>query len=271
MTKKQLRREGRRVRKLQRLKKWLNSEACEELKVIEKFLYNGDEAFPKACTKASPFVKALVYSVPVEQLKQYIKLGDWWEKNELYMEIQSIIHGKSLDSQIESLISNIKAKSQGKENIEDEVVHEYMFECIINLLNQYHEMPPEWLNYVAHGFYNINFLHNNVTILLMPELTDIIKAACCMSHTTQVMELIVWDKYVRKDISDKLNLPIRDDSFVFKPIPIEKKQWHIIWWVIYDHLPLKYQSQIKPSISIKELSNNKIINQIIKDFDLKVI
>lgn len=271
MTKKELRREGRRVRKYQRLEKWLDSDACYELKVVEQFLYNGDETFPKVCTKASPLVKALVHAVPIEQLKKYTSLGDWWEKNELYMEIQSIISGKSVNNQVGTLIQSIKAKSNGNSNVENEILHEYMYDYIINLLNKYHEQPPEWMKYVAHGFYNTFFLHNNVSILLIPDLSNILKAACCMNHTTQVMELIIWDKYVRQDISDKLNLPIRHDNFIFDKKPIEKKDWHIIWWVIYDHLPNRYKSTIKPSISFKELSNNKEIIKLINDFDLKPV
>ena len=127
MTKKHLRREGRRVRKWQRLEKWLNSEACEELKVIEKLLYNGVEPFPKGCTKVPPLVKVLVHNVPVEQLKQYISLGDWWEKNELYLEIQSIIHGNVIDGRVESLICDMMAQSKEQEFVKVKTVLDRFF------------------------------------------------------------------------------------------------------------------------------------------------
>lgn len=87
MTKKELRREGRKFRKWQRLNKWPETEACEALKIIEALTSELNGGMPKVGTKMPTLAKALVHVVPMEQLKKYLGFSEWWEKNELYLEI----------------------------------------------------------------------------------------------------------------------------------------------------------------------------------------
>ena len=127
MTKKELRREGRRFRKWQRLNNWLATDACEALKLIEELVGELNGGMPKVGTRMPTLAKALVHVVPVEQLKKYLSLSKWWEKNELYLEIQSIIHGNVNEGRIESLICDMMAQSKEQKSVEEKRVLDRFF------------------------------------------------------------------------------------------------------------------------------------------------
>lgn len=127
MTKKELRREGRKFRKWQRLNKWLETDACEALKFIEGLTSELNCGCPKIGTRMPALSKALVHFVPVEQLKKYLSLSEWWEKNELFLEIQSIINRNVIDGRVESLICNIITQPKEKDFVKEKSVLEHFF------------------------------------------------------------------------------------------------------------------------------------------------
>lgn len=273
-TKKQLRRAGRKVRRWRRFNKWLEAEACEALNVIEDIIYNLNAGMPKVGNCIPGLPKALVHSVPVEQLKKYLSLNDWWEKNELFLEIQGVIHVNKMPEHIMSIVNEIKDKSIEQNLSITEVVHDELYGRVQDVLYEHIEEPPQWMDIVLYGTSYMSYLHDHVSNLYIPQIDDLFTAICHMGYGDQVIDFYRWDKQVRETIADGLGIYVPDEMIIWSEdsiVPMNKTYWEVIRYVIKSMLPDLYRDKLNDMKEFEKMLDKQELKKFIKDFDLKPI
>jgi len=272
-TKKQLRREGRKCRKTQRLKKWLATEACQALRLTEDILYDWDDYSPKTCFHAPKLTKALVYAIPVDQLKRYIAFSEWSDKNELYLEIQGRINGKDIPNQIIESIKNIKDDTHEFDLILSESAHNELYNNILKMLEEHNEEPPLWMQHVIYGSHYESYLSHDVSMLRVPGIEYSLSAVCCLGCAEQAQEFLRWNNRVREAIANELEVEIPVDDIICEDeieISMNNYYWKTVSYVIYTMMPDFCYSEMNDK-DIEPLADNKNIRDFIKDFGLTII
>lgn len=271
LTKKERRKEGRRIRKDRNNREWLSKDACETLKEINQLHYNYCYV-PYMGRKFLKLSKALAHTIPTDQLRRYIKIGHWKEDDELYQEILDIIHNKTISPTIIEIIERIKNKSLELNVSKQEIAKNELFDSVVKMLDQHRDTIPQWIENIVFKQKNIPYLHNDFSTLNIPNVENLMIAFCQMGLEQKVREFNDWDKQVLKSISQKFNCMIYDFVWLFfvdkSFIKMKKEYWDIIWCIIYDNLPDSHRHKLKPSFDINDLPNKDGIYQLIKDFDL---
>lgn len=238
MTKKELRREGRKFRKWQRLNKWLETEACEALKIIEALTRELNGGMPKVGTKMPTLAKALVHVVPVEQLKKYLGFSEWWEKNELYLEIQNIINGNVIDGRIECLICDIITQPKEKDFVKEKRTLEHFF----NFTNDLWLIDKELrISYESEISYFTDYLPNLAIALSYSIPKNILK---------HYLDYRNWD--------NNLN-GIKEITQIVEGTPVSQK-------IIAKIEELKRKS-IETGLPLEQVANDELFNSVVTMLD----
>lgn len=280
MKKKLRRREGRKVRKRRRLKKWLATEACEEMRLINKNLWDSLEH------ELKPYLAlALSRAIDPMQLKYYLSMTEVLFGFDDLDEIKDVMRRAPESSQITTIINNLEVKSLENDLPIKQVASEALYDCVGAMLEKNRKRLMPWVEFGygqleswEHKQESEWFLSSDVSVLFYPELGDLMKAIGAMRLSSVLIDFVKWDDRVRHHIASELEVAPGFDYINFNysdpELVVDKlsqEDWVIIWRIIFEHLPINNHYKINILLDIDKQLNNDDIEQLVKDFDLKPV
>lgn len=280
MKKKIRRREGRKVRRRRRLKKWLAIEACEEIRLMDKNLWGGLEY------ECKPYLAlALSRAIDSKQLKYYLAMTDVLFSFGDLDEIKDVMKGAPESAQVVSIINDLEVKSRENDLPIKQVAREALYDCVGTMLDKNREKLMPWVEF---GYEQLEswrhkkesewFLSSNISVLYNPELGNLMKAIVTMGLSSVLIDFVKWDDRVRHHIASELNVAPNFNYIHFKypdslPVVSELDQddWETVRRIVYQHLPEYNHSKIKAMVDVDKPLQQDEINQLIKEFELTPI
>lgn len=280
MKKKLRRREGRKVRRRRRLRKWLATEACEEMRLMDKNLWVGLEY------ECKPYLAlALSRAIDSKQLKHYLAMTDVLFSFGDLDEIKDVMKGASESAQVVSIINDLEAKSRENDLPLNQVAREALYDCVGAMLDKNREKLMPWVEF---GYEQLEswmhkkesewFLSGNISVLYNPELGNLMTAIGAMGLSSVLIDFVKWDDRVRHHIASELAVAPSFDYIKFKypdSLPViselDQDDWETVWRIVYQHLPEYNHSKIKVMVDVDKPLQQDEINQLIKDFELTPI
>lgn len=281
MTKKQRRQEGRRVRKWQRLKKWLANEASEELRLLDR---NIRDCLDSDCKPN--LALALAHAIEPIQLKHYLAMIIELPYNPIVIgEILHVLSDFQVPAQVTAIINELEHKSRESELPLEEVASDALYDSVATLLKQNQPMLMPWVEHEIEqlGSWNYKqesewYLSSEVSLIYNPDIADLMIAICKMGHSKVLIDFVKWDQRVRHHIASELEIEPSIDYIKFNypdSIPIISVlcdyDWESIWRIVHLHLPVVNHSKITISLDVEKALQKDEINQLIEDFELKPI
>ena len=279
MTKKQRRKEGRRVRKWQRLKKWLANEASEELRLLDRNIW---DCLDSDCKPN--LALALAHAIEPLQLKHYLAMIIELPYNPIVIgEILHVLSGYQVPTQVTAIINDLEQRSREGGLPIEEVANDALYDSVTTLLKQNRPMLMPWVDHEIEQLESWNYkqesewyLSSEVSLIYNPDIADLMMAICVMGLSKVLIDFVKWDQRVRHHIASELVIAPSIDYIKFNypdSIPIIivlcNYVWESIWRIVHLHLPVVNRSKITISIDIEKPLQKDEINQLIKDFDLK--
>lgn len=279
MTKRQRRQEGRRVRKWQRLKKWLANEASEELRLLDR---NIRDCLDSDCKPN--LALALSHAIEPNQLKHYLAVIIESPYNQdIICEIQRVLSGYQVPAQVTAIINDLEHKSRESELPIEEVASDALYDSVATLLKQNQPMLMPWVEHEIEQLESWNYkqesewyLSSEVSLIYNPDIADLMMAICVMGLSKVLIDFVKWDQRVRHHIASEFEIAPSIDYIKFNypdSIPIIivlcNYVWESIWRIVHLHLPVVNRSKITISLDIEKPLQKDEINQLIKDFDLE--
>lgn len=281
MTKKQRRQEGRRVRKWQRLKKWLANEASEELRLLDRNIW---DCLDSDCKPN--LALALAHAIEPLQLKHYLAMIIELPYNPIVIgEILHVLSGYQVPTQVTAIINDLEQRSREGGLPIEEVANDALYDSVTTLLEQNRPMLMPWVEHEIEQLESWKYkqesewyLSNEVSLIYNPDIADLMIAICKMGLSKVLIDFVKWDQRVRHHIASELKIAPSIDYIKFNypdSIPIISAlcdyDWDSIWRIVHLHLPVVNRSKIKITLDIEKSLQKDEINQLIKDFDLKPI
>lgn len=279
MTKRQRRQEGRRVRKWQRLKKWLANEASEELRLLDR---NIRDCLDSDCKPN--LALALAHAIEPLQLKHYLAMIIELPYNPIVIgEILHVLSGYQVPTQVTAIINDLEQRSREGGLPIEEVANDALYDSVTTLLKQNRPMLMPWVDHEIEQLESWNYkqesewyLSSEVSLINNPDIADLMIAICKMGLSKVLIDFVKWDQRVRHHIASELETAPSLDYIKFNypdsfPIIIElcNYVWESIWRIVHIHLPVVNRSKINITLDIEKPLQKDEINQLIKDFDLK--
>ena len=280
MKKKIRRREGRKVRRRRRLKKWLAIEACEEIRLMDKNLWGGLEY------ECKPYLAlALSRAIDSKQLKYYLAMTDVLFSFGDLDEIKDVMKGAPESAQVVSIINDLEIKSRENDLPIKQVAREALYDCVGTMLDKNREKLMPWVEFGCEQLESWRqkkesewFLSSNISVLYNPELGNLMKAIVTMGLSSVLIDFVKWDDRVRHHIASELNVAPNFNYIHFKyqdslPVVSELDQddWETVRRIVYQHLPEYNHSKIKVMVDVDKPLQQDKINQLIKEFELTPI
>lgn len=281
ITKKQRRQEGRRVRKWQRLKKWLANEASEELRLLDR---NIRDCLDSDCKPN--LALALAHAIEPIQLKHYLAMIIELPYNPIVIgEILHVLSGYQVPAQVTSIINELEHKSRESELPIEEVASDALYDSVATLLKQNQPMLMPWVDHEIEQLESWNYkqesewyLSSEVSLINNPDIADLMIAICKMGLSKVLIDFVKWDQRVRHHIASELEIAPSIDYIKFNypdlfPIisALCDYDWESIWRIVHIHLPVVNRSKINITLDIEKPLQKDEINQLIKDFELKPV
>ena len=278
MKKKQRRREGRKEHKRRRIKKWLATEACEELRLLDRNLW---DSFDSECKPN--LALALSRTIDSKQLKYYLAMREMPMDYDVFCEIKEVMGGSQETEQVIAIINDLKTKSHETDLPLEQVASEALYDTVALMLDQNRSMLMPWVEFGYEQLESwINkkdsdwYLSGDVSVLFNPELGDLMKAVCRMGLSSVLLDFVKWDQRVRHHIASELDVAPSIDYIKFNypdSVPVVgelyQEDWETIWRVIYLHLPINNNYKFNILLDVDMQLHNDDINRLINDFDLK--
>lgn len=279
ITKKQRRQEGRRVRKWQRLKKWLANEASEELRLLDRNIW---DCLDSDCKPN--LALALAHAIEPIQLKHYLAMIIELPYNPIVIgEILHVLSDFQVPAQVTSIINNLEHKSRESDLPLKEVACDALFDNVAALLEQNRPMLMPWVEHEIEQLESWKYkqesewyLSNEVSLIYNPDIADLMIAICKMGLSKVLIDFVKWDQRVRHHIASELEIAPSIDYIKFNypdSFPIISAlcdyDWDSIWRIVHLHLPVVNRSKINITLDIEKPLQKDEINQLIKDFELK--
>lgn len=279
MKNKQRRREGRKERKRQRIKKWLATEACEEIRLLDRNLW---DSFDSECKPN--LALALSRAIDSKQLKYYLAMREMPMEYDVFYEIKDVVGGAQETEQVMAIINDLKAKSHETDLPLEQVASIALYDTVALMLDQNrsklmpwvefgYEQLESWINKMESEWY----LSSDVSFVNNPNIGDLMKAICSMGLSSALLDFVKWDQRVRHHIACELEVAPSIDYIKFNypdSVPVVgelyQEDWETIWHVVYEHLPIYNHYKINILLDVnKPLHDNEDVKRLIKDFDLK--
>lgn len=280
MKKKLRRREGRKERRRRRLKKWLVTEACEEMRLMDKNLWGSLEH------ECKPYLAlALSRAIDPKQLKYYLLMTEFLFSIDDFDEINDVMKGTPESAQVVSIVNDLEAKSRENDLPIKQVANEALYDSVGTMLEKNREKLMPWVEF---GYEQLEswmhkkesewFLSSNISVLYNPELGNLMKAIGAMGLSSVLIDFVKWDDRVRHHIASELDVAPSFDYINFKypdSLPViselDQDDWETVWRIVYQHLPEDNHSKIKVKVKVDKPLQKDEINQLIKDFELKLV
>lgn len=279
MKKKLRRREGRKERKRRRIKKWLATEACEELRLLDRNLW---DSFDFECKPN--LALALSRAIYSKQLRYYLAMREIPMDYDVFCEIKEVMGGTQETEQVTAIINDLKTKSHETDLPLEQVASEALYDTVVIMLDQNrsklmpwvefgYEQLESWINKKESEWY----LSSDVSFLFYPELGDLMKAVCRMGLSSVLLDFVKWNQRVRHHIASELDVAPSIDYIKFNypdSVPVVgelyQEDWETIWRVVYEHIPIYNHYKINILLDVnKPLHDNEDVKRLINDFDLK--
>ena len=279
MTKRQRRQEGRRVRKWQRLKKWLANEASEELRLLDR---NIRDCLDSDCKPN--LALALAHAIEPLQLKHYLAMIIESPYNPIVIgEILHVLSGYQVPAQVSAIINDLEQRSREGGLPLEEVASDALYDSVTTLLEQNRPMLMPWVEHEIEQLESWKYkqesewyLSSEVSLIYNPGIADLMIAICKMGLSKVLVDFVKWDQRVRHHIASELEIAPSIDYIEFNypdSIPIISAlcdyDWESIWRIVHLHLPIIVRSKTKITLDIEKPLQRDEINQLIKDFELK--
>ena len=279
MTNIQRRQEGRRVRKWQRLKKWLANEASEELRLLDRNIW---DCLDSDCKPN--LALALAHAIEPLQLKHYLAMIIELPYNPIVIgEILHVLSGYQVPTQVTAIINDLEQRSREGGLPIEEVANDALYDSVTTLLKQNRPMLMPWVDHEIEQLESWNYkqesewyLSSEVSLIYNPDIADLMIAICKMGLSKVLVDFVKWDQRVRHHIASELVIAPSIDYIKFNypdsfPIIIElcNYVWESIWRIVHLHLPVVNRSKITISLDIEKPLQKDEIDQLIMDFDLK--
>lgn len=142
MKKKLRRHEGRKERRRRRLKKWLATEACEEMRLMDKNLWDGLEY------ECKPYLSlALSRTIEPKQLKYYLAMTDVLFSFDDLDEIKNVMKRAPEPTQVVSIINELETRSRENDLPINQVAKEALYDCVGVMLDRNREKLMPWVEF----------------------------------------------------------------------------------------------------------------------------
>lgn len=279
MTKKQRRQEGRRVRKWHRLKKWLANEASEELRLLDRNIW---DCLDSDCKPN--LALALAHAIEPIQLKHYLTMIIELPYNPIVIgNILHVLSGYQMLAQVTAIINELEHKSRESNLPIEEVASDALYDSVTTLLEQNRPMLMPWVEHEIEQLQSWKYkqesewyLSSEVSLIYNPDIADLMIAICKMGLSKVLIDFVKWDQRVRHHIASELEIAPSIDYIKFNypdSIPIISAlcdyDWESIWQIVHLHLPVVNRSKITISLDVEKALQKDEINQLIEDFDLR--
>lgn len=279
MKKKLRRREGRKERRRRRLKEWLATEACEEMRLMDKNLWGGLEY------ECKPYLAlALSRTIEPKQLKYYLAMTDVLFSFDDLDEIKDVMKGVPESALVVSIINDLETKSRENDLPINQVAREALYDSVGAMLDKNREKLMPWVEF---GYEQLEswihkkesewFLGDDVSVVYNPELGNLMKAIGAMGLSSVLIDFVKWDDRVRHHIACELDVAPNFDYIHFDypdSIPVvselDQDDWETVWRIVFQHLPL-VNNNYNITFDIDKSLKKEEINQLIKDFELNPI